>query len=195
MIFPRVKQVNSRRSRSTCSQTTLREGQGGVAFLELALLLPLLAALVFGGLEFARAIRVSKMVSTLSRQAASDAFRECSPVWESAQECMDEVQSRTKRFAAVGLGNIQVIVSIYRWDPVGGFVEEISVSPERSLQTGPRRTQFCLAGCDMPVDPGLVEQAGLIAIGEVYGDFTPLVVRVPRMFWFNPESLYEATIF
>lgn len=177
------------------SLLSLHRGNEGVAFLELALLLPLLAALVFGGLEFARAIRVSKMVSTLSRQAASDAFRECSPVWENAQECMDEVQDRTRRFAGVGLGNVQVIVSLYRWDAVGGFVEEVVVSPERSLQSGPRRTQFCLGGCDLPVDPALVEQAGMIAVGEVYGDFTPLVVQVPKMFWFNPESLYEATIF
>ena len=56
--------------------TLNRENERGVAMVELALVFPVLALVVFMGIEFSRALQRIEMASALSREAASIAYRE-----------------------------------------------------------------------------------------------------------------------
>lgn len=164
----------------------------GAALVELALIIPFLFGLVFAGIEFARAIRVAKMVSQLSRESANYALRECSPVWESPQACLEDVGRRSAQFADAGMSNVEVIVALYRRNPATGVIEEIGIWPPR-----PNRSAYCapFTGCSREVDSTLVSAAGTIAVAEVFAGFTPIVKHIPQQFWFNPETMYEASFF
>lgn len=186
---------------------TANRNELGVSVVELAIVIPLLLGLVFASLEFARALRVSKMVSTMSREAANYAMRECSPVWDSPQPCLQDAVNKVQNFAAAGLGNVRVIVTLYKWNDTTSSPEEAGIFPTRADQIlqasvpgvdAKRVTRFCLFGClpsEQAIDQTLIRDAGMVTVGEVYVDYKPIVSYVPQIFKWNVDTLYEATIF
>jgi hypothetical protein len=182
----------------TTSPIKSKSCERGIALVEFAIIVPVLFAIIFGGIELARALRVQKMVSTMSREVANIAFRECTPALEPVQACLENVVERVVPLSSPGMSEVIVIVSVYRVNPVTGFVEQAGTArgfadasdPEPNLQS-----RICLSGCLENLNSSLVRDAGMIAVGEVYSRFTPIVGIIPNYLWFNPERLYEATVF
>ena len=56
----------------------LRENHAGHAFVELAIVLPLVLMLAFAGLEFSKVLKQWQIATTISRELASIALRDCS---------------------------------------------------------------------------------------------------------------------
>jgi hypothetical protein len=96
---------------------TRSDEEGGLAYLELALILPVMITLLFAALELSRYLRVAESVSEMSRTVGEHVYRDClgNPDHNSLDDCI----SKNIRPAVSGaqvpyLENFQIMITIWR---------------------------------------------------------------------------------
>lgn len=114
----------------------------GTVFVELALTLPVVLAVIFATIEFSRSLRLIEDAATFSREAANSAFRQCGPIAYSAafpdvddtstadfsalQTCMDRVRTSSELATRVLIPNARIIVSVFSVVPATSSISRIS---------------------------------------------------------------------
>ncbi len=101
--------------------------QKGQAILELAMVLPVLIIIGFTGIEFSQALRTKQLSRTLSREAASMAYRDCSlSSGVRTVDCLNQVRASVMQSASLRPGT-NVVLTMYesspninRFGPTGG---------------------------------------------------------------------------
>lgn len=96
--------------------------QHGAALIELSLVVGALLTIFFGGIATSQFLRVSEILSELSKQAANSTFRECISVTTVDDSCVENVALRLNTYAETVLPGSEVIISVYSYDSGSGTV-------------------------------------------------------------------------
>lgn len=210
---PRLRQTSHVREQSEYLGSTL---------IELALTLPILLSLTFGGLEVSKIFQVKQTLSSVSREAANASFRDCSPV-VSSSGCLETVRATTSTFANSLFTGIEVVISVYDYFPAGanpstepatvklrnvaglststgrtplGKASRFTPEPANPLSPQPSTDLFrAVPASDFKLQ-SLTNDNRIIVVGEVFYNYLPTLGSVHLPF-FAPISkpLYEVTVF
>ncbi len=172
----------------------------GSVLMEFALVLPFIFLLFIGSVEFSRGLRVKEMMSALGREAASQSFRQCgadesnnvcTPNFSTADACLTRVQVQSFGLAQLVLSNsvpLRLSLSLYRYDAdsdtifsIGRSRDALGAVGESKFNTQAIRDQYY----------SLIKTHRIIAISEVYYDFSPLFSGG----WLKGSTFYDATIY
>lgn len=149
-------------------------GQRGSAFAEFAIVLPVILLTFFTGFEFSRTLERWQFVTTFSREAANNIFRDCAA---DRNDPNDAVPSRLQLCAQLRFNeilaettaiepNLTLIVSIYAFDPATSRVEQRLVFGA----TPARRTRFTLLDFNDPSSTHgrALRENEILVVGEAY---------------------------
>jgi hypothetical protein len=188
----------------------------GHAILELALVLPVLGLLALGGIELSRAMITTQIATSLSKQIATIAYRECiadkatvksadstnQTLYYNPTACIQAVGDslkNTQQIHKIAPGT-EYIISMYSYD--GTATNPVSDDLGGPLKWG--------AGASAPVsdskfttgnfsDASGVYGAALkkyetLIIAEVFVPYESVFRRVLNIFFFEPGVIYATTI-
>ncbi len=144
----------------------------GAALVELALCLPLLSFIIFGGTELSRLIKIEQGLRTLSQEIANPAYRDCS-VMNNVNTCLVEIMAEAQLPASAVLPNAQMIASVWRWDATALPQPRCSmVAQVTGVNGGTSRinTNNFLIGSSLS---DLCQNHGVLAFGEVQVPYQP----------------------
>lgn len=181
---------------------------------EFAMVIPLILAFSFAGIEFCRSLRYSQLASSLSREGASIAYRECGSMSASdTASCLQGLQSSIQQFGTTLIPGTQLILSVYQYDDVAGAGEysRVGISPVSATDgtSGITQTRYTiplgvpidgvagsLRGSSMSgnIDPTILKKHRTMVISEVYVPFSSIVGGVLSLFRFDPGGFYDVTI-
>ncbi len=157
----------------------------------MALLVPVVLAVLLGILELSHMFLVSLRVSNMSRQVANVAFRDCTYLPQSSQlNCLTEVTERIRDEGILLLDDFEtqgsVVASTYSRNPGESVL---------LLGSGGAGSHLSLFDTSR-IDPDLAASYGRLAVGEVFYRYTPMT-PIGSIFSFLLEEpvLYEVTIF
>ncbi len=182
-------------------------GDRGAVLVEFAVILPLILVLVFAGSEFSRLIKVKQLVTTISREAANMAFRECVMNEGATATCHTEMRNKLQTLARKKIPGTEVIISVYNWDPE--VDDEINtadgkvVDPPMVTAVGINQTKFAPSGDHIAdaatrsiniVPRGIIERQRSVVIGEAYVPNTTVIGSFLGLFRFDRSVAYDATI-
>lgn len=160
-----------------------RKAEAGHAFIELAIVIPVLFGIAIIGLDLARSLSVRQIANALTREAASLAYRDCSSetVDERIESCLEGVRNFIAARSNVAGGTAQVILALYdgqsgaiqRRARVGDSVDasssrvqqgDVEIRPESALGTAILSHEIVIsAEILVPFEPLL---AGILPFGE-----------------------------
>ena len=191
----------------------------GVVYLELAMVLPVLLLAAFACLEFSNVLRIHQTAALLSREAGYSVFRRCGDIDDQAtlQNCVSDAQNALYiqgtdilGFAnpADGQNDLGVVISLFKYvnsctDFDSGCETRSAVAPQAAAglsdSTRARYHAVDFLTADGEHRP-LMLSNGVVATGEVYLRYKPLIPMIGRLFLSpdpdEPERLlYESTIF
>ncbi len=176
--------------------------------IEFALVLPAVLLLVIGGLDAVSTLRHSEITTTLSRELASQTFRECSsdasafgvekfdPNTCLQQQILPLFRSRFERLVP----KAEFIVTIYSLVPATTTLRSASLS---HVAPG---SNFISAYPPSRVQSELTGASGPNTVGEVLKKFETTVVAevavpqpaywkfIPKIMGGNPERIYATTV-
>jgi Flp pilus assembly protein TadG len=172
----------------------------GAAFLELAILIPLLLVIGLGAMEFARTLQTYEAVSSVSREAARVGMKNCSAsaTTTAAQNCLANVVADVQSFADVMLPGTTIVLSMY---------EKINPSPHSQLVASVHTASYVPPVFPLPdlrasrynassvgSNMTLTSYRTRLVISEVFYQQRSIA---PRLYipTFNPGLVYETTIF
>jgi Flp pilus assembly protein TadG len=168
----------------------------GSAMIEFALLLPLLLTLVFGAVDFGRALQFNNIVSTISREGGSLAARTTS----SDQDIITAVTLAAAPLDMSANGIVYITEVMGRADGRGTVQgQSRSVSGNMSLKSKlyPSCPGWTGGACAVPTPAPVVTVSGLalqngelVHVVEVAYNFEPLAGFV----WLAPGELYCQTV-
>lgn len=179
----------SRFSREMGMTNSCRYRESGLAMLELALALPIVLIISFVSIETARSLRYVQVASTLSREVASLAYRDCvGDKDEKLMFCLRNVRDEVLGYANNLIGGSEVIVSMYTYDGT-------TAKDETSYEAG-ESSQYTLAGTAISglTDTNFLTNQRIVVIGEVYIPYEPLVPRLSSAFNLGAKDYYDATV-
>lgn len=182
-----------------------RLDEAGHAYVEMALVFPILLVISYAGLEYSRSLRYVQVATMLSREAASIAFREC--VWEKegpkAAACLSGVRESLDNFGEERFKGAEIILSLYSYtgppDTCDRDIRLVAVvgqdrfnsrfgiksGEENGGNIGSEAIRF-----DKQV---LCDNRALI-IGEVYIPYNAILRIIPGFFYYNPKEFYGVAI-
>ena len=167
---------------------SLSRSEGGNATVELALVLPVLFLLGMASLDLSRTHAVHQTLSTLTREAANSVFRECSEL-TTPSPCIAGFQSELAAQASTMIPGAQLIISIYKYDPITRRVTRQAINPATGFTSQGDRTkytannvasQFRSIGVSNPI----------LVISEVFYKHSPIT-----RFGFSSGNFYETTAY
>ncbi len=176
-------------------------GEPGHAFIEILLILLILGAIAFCGLEFVRSLRHSQVAATLSREAASVAFRDCTAS-NTPVPCLDREKQQVAKIANSLFPGGEVIISLLTYDQITNKFVLVA----RSTLTGPYASKF---GLTLPGPKIGTALTGILAdinvvsaiksnrttvVAEVFLPYDAIVKGIPKMFSYDPDVFYDITI-
>jgi Flp pilus assembly protein TadG len=177
-------------------------GQCAAALVELALVMPVFFLVGFSAIELSRAINYVESVSTLSREAARMAYVNCSSESDAAMDaCISQVRVDANAYAAAVRPGSEVIISVYKLNPVTNVVAQLSPAPAitATSPSGKFTTRFTTARVQSEAINNSTGQQSLcvhkqvLVISEVYYD-NEIIAPLP---FANAilGVLYESTIY
>lgn len=190
-----------KRPKKTLTRKNTYTSQKGNVAVELAIIFPLLTVLVFVGFDMSWALRTTQFVTTVSREAAAYAYRECNgDEGTKLDGCLQRVINETM----ADLGNLddslQIIVSLYRIDETGNGVMNSQTSDgsgelsKFSVTASPPEINGIPAGAISSAPGGFLVHHEVIVIGEAYVDYAPFTPGLNVFFDQTSEKFYDATI-
>jgi Flp pilus assembly protein TadG len=195
-------------SRSNHQTYSLHTGRGA-AILELAFVLPVLVLVVFGGIEFSRALQRMQIATALSREIASLAYRDpiADPAGDpdkggkDAQAILDQLNR-----SAIDVTNLaqklvpgsEILVSVYRYDPTAPTNTTVDF---HSNLPGKYSTRFSwldrnngIVGSKIGSQEKRLNTRGYLVVGESYVPYTSILSFVWSMLNQPPQVFYDATV-
>jgi len=177
-----------------------KQKSGGMVMIEMLVTVPVLLIMFLGSVEFGRVMRTYQMMSFLSRDSSSAAFRDCAFVDEAIDPlaidtCLqDQYAQKMSGFINANLPNTSMILSVYSYNPVTTMIERIGEYPAGAAYGGGHSSQFQpdLLG-SFPLT-AVNNTNRVIAISEVFHDYTPNGKSYLGLFSGSPV-FYEVTIF
>ncbi|MCB0330527.1 MAG: pilus assembly protein [Bdellovibrionales bacterium] len=186
----------------------INENDGGIAFLELAIVLPLLLLLFFGTFEFGHVMKAHQMASIVSRETANAGFRYCAyendPI--KRDNCISLiVATDIAPFLSGPLPNTSVVIKVYERDDVTGEYKILSKYENNPGAHGshyfepppvgfpPMVTNIPFPAASLPLTSLTAENPRIVTT-EVFHVYTP---KVPNIFQFiyPGRIIYETTIY
>ena len=168
-----------------------RNAQHGAAYVELAMLLPLIIFLIYSAIELSSIIKTQQIVALLSRDAANNAFRKCADEATQAAvlTCLTSEKNDLLSKAVPVYGNFDLILGVYRLETPTGSVYANTGSTLNSTRFP--QTRFVAADDLSP----LVVKQRVIATSEVFYTYNALIPWVGSLVNQSGKVLYEATLF
>lgn len=115
-MFQRILNMTNLTQNSDQNRAITLE-QSGSVLLEFTLVLPLILGIIFASTEYIGALRITQFGTTISREASSMAFRECSgDIPRKIEGCLDLIRERIETFADKVEENTEVIISVYEFE-------------------------------------------------------------------------------
>ena len=176
-----------------------RYSERGNAILELALVLPVIAAIALGGLEYSRALKWMQISATLSRESASIAYRDCSMMRDDANIlgpqyltiCLQRVRSTVAQQVQESAPNAMIILSLYDFD--GVIEQEALVGGNATFSS-----KYDPVSMNNDINGHLsqtVVENDFIVISEVYLPYKPIVPGLAEFIFLSESgAFYDATI-
>lgn len=185
----------------TVLRTNRLSDEKGVAMVELALSIPLLFFMVFGALEYSRSFKQMQISATLSREAASVAYRNCGGDEEGPriQGCIFDVQTRMTAYAKSLVPDSQVIISIYNRDTSASAPKRLHMSPINAVPykgTVSFASKFS-AGSSKIIgvpDDNAINDHKRVVIAEAFVPFDAIIPGFSTIFNGLTDNFYDATI-
>lgn len=189
------------------------EDEKGIAMLEFVVILPLLLGLSIAALELSRSLRHAQLASTLSREVASIAYRECTnlPPPET-MSCLEQIATPLTDFAQRLIPNSLVIVSVYALDDSSGVevLQRRGIFPLQASDgtVGVSQTKNSITnGVAMDgvqgsqqgttfsgvVEEEWVREHRMVVIGEAYVPFVPVLPFAGGLFVTGDLEFYDAS--
>jgi hypothetical protein len=166
----------------------------GQSLLELAFIIPIFMAIVFGIIEFTNMYMTSLRASNLSRAIANGAFRDCGFLSQSSmstclQDSIDRVFSEANLILADFANQGTVMASTYEFDPND---PPARLAGQEAAGAGGYTSRYDLNLIDMDV----LTTHERVVIGEVMYPYEPVtpVKAFLTMLNINPV-IYEVTIY
>ena len=186
----------------------------GVAIYEFALILPIVCLFAFMGLEFSRALRYSQLASSLSREAASVVYRDCTNrSVPDTMSCLTAAQQSLQLFGSKLIPGSQLVLSVYDWDSTSGpvRVRRLGIGPVTAATgyPGVHQTKYSVTGGTMitgiqgtlvgsgiagDISSQLLEKHRVIVISEAFIPYSSLSGNILARIGFNPSVFYDVTI-
>ncbi|RIL11777.1 MAG: hypothetical protein DCC75_01690 [Proteobacteria bacterium] len=163
-----------------------RHAQAGAALAELAIIAPFLLAITLASIDVSTYLRDRAVLSSLSREAANSAFRQCPP---DDGGCVDRVRLSLQDYASSIVPGAEIIISNYVLSG-GEVVRTVLSQPPGSAHA----TRFTPARVKAEVQ-ALNGFKANISIGEVYLQSADLPAYRALDFAILPDEVYESTIF
>lgn len=172
----------------------------GNVLLELALILPVAIMVVFISLEVARCIEFIQVASSLGREAASLALRECSgDAQPKLDHCLNQIRDKIMQDYAGGLvpGTV-VSASVYAKNPTTS-----ALTSGASDASGAYSTQYSLSGesivgSDVHESPnlssGVLDEQRTVVIGEAFVPYSPMIPGLSGLFGLSEGRFYHVTV-
>ena len=158
------------------------QSQAGVAMIELALMLPFLVLLFFGGTEFVRVLQAKQNLAAIVREGANSVFRECLEL-EKPDPCMLDVYSRIDASANVILPTAGVRLSLFVLNTTSGTV---TLHTQGGIVSKYSVAGFNVAGSDLET---LLAAEERVAVAEARFTFDQIIPVFPN------TEFYDAAIF
>lgn len=168
----------------------------GQSIIELALIIPILFVFFFGLLEFTVMFVQSQRVTTLSREVANAAFRDCSSrTGAELNSCLQGIVDQIN--VGANINNIlpsftakgRVVASVYDWDLDSNAPRLLS---RRGAGSSSQSSKYD----ENSVDKTVVQNQGVIAIGEIYYNYTAITPITSLLDLVDfPTEFYGVTIY
>lgn len=192
-----------------------KNSESGHAYVELALVLPILALLSYGGLEYSRSLKYVQIATMISREAAGTAFRNCvvkadPDFYETASEqrlevesCLAKVRRSLESAGEERFTGASLLLSVYRYDgpqdTCNANVTQVAIVGE-----GDYKSQFgvkaegkdgAISGPDtIRFDKQVLCDNRYLVISEVFLPYSTIVKLIPGYFTYNPTEFYGVAI-
>jgi len=110
--------------------------ESGAVMLEFALVFPIMLLIVFSGIEYSRCFRNMQMAASLSREAASVAYRDCASDLPGDQldHCIRTAREDIEKLASNLNEGSKIVISVYGRD--SGTMDRLSISPSIGTDLG-----------------------------------------------------------
>ena len=112
--------------------------ENGAILLEFAMVWPVMALIVFAGIEYSRCFRNMQMAASLSREAASVAYRDCGSDLQGDRNrldtCLNSIRLEIEALAENLNEGSKIVISVYGRDT--GNLDRLSISPSLGNDVG-----------------------------------------------------------
>jgi hypothetical protein len=173
--------------------TDRRAAERGQAMLEFIFMIPLLLTFMFATLEFCAMFIQAHKLSSLSREAANAAYRECGPMTGARFDvCLDDLSEELGNGAAAMLPDFgakgAVVTSVWGPDADG---EPVLL---RRTETGNGAHESAIEAEN--IDRDFLAGQGILVVGEAFYDYAPITpIRNILQLLSLPTSLRETTVY
>ncbi len=172
------------------------KNQKGNSLLELAIVLPILITLIYGGIEVSRSLSVMQKLTSLSREAASISYRECTLLApETSRACVVNIVTHLGNDIQAVLPGAQLVVSIYRKDKVTpAFVRHFTAPVSSDAAYTTRFPETGSASLTVKANSILTHPYHFeeLAVAEVFYQHSAILNFVPGA---SNGEFYDVTIF
>ncbi len=155
-----------------------KSSDAGHAFIELAIVIPVLFGIAIIGLDLARSLSVRQIANALTREAASMAYRDCSSETndEKIESCLEGVRDFIAARSNVAGGTAQVILALYDGQS-GAIVRRGRVGD--SVDASSSRVQY--GDSEIPANSALgaaIISHEIVISAEILVPFEPLLAGI-----------------
>lgn len=173
--------------------------QEGGAFIELAIILPVIAFLGFGALEFTRSLRIKQALTAIVREVTNEAFRFCSPLHDPVG-CFDDVINRYRSEISPTLPNVGIVLSLYSIGTSSSGMDRQAIASGGSSLGLPNcsnaNTCTHFSPSSITFEELRTQGVSQVTVGEVFFPYAPLVSAIGSWsIWKRNVLLYEAIVF
>lgn len=181
------------------------KSDSGHAIAELAFFLPVLVLIAFASLEFSMMLKNYELATTLSRELANVAYRECAVSIEAMNTantmfdpdpCLDLViRDLQQKFTKVA--NVQLVVSLYHWNPGAGSSGRSVMKATNGGNYPSRYSVSRLERADVStptLGTSIIEEYRTVIIGEVYVPYNLMFSFMSRFASPVSGAMYAATV-
>lgn len=182
----------------------------GIGLLELAVILPLILAMVFAGVEFSRALRYQSSIVSVGREITEAAFRDCTrDLYDSSElallssgelaalqsevsDCMSNVL--TGSATMVSYPEFKVIFSVFRWNELASPEPDLFAQYKSDNSAVSQLSESDFDGSD-PDRRTMLEEQQVVVYTEIYGQYSPIISQVGKIFSFFPGVFYVVSMY
>lgn len=150
--------------------------------VEFAIVAPLFLLLIVGGIEFVRALRIQTSLAYASRQITIAALRECLAPSAPAN-CVTTQTTRVYQAGSAMVSGLRLMMSIWDYNTSTLLCEQRSWS-EAGVTFAPPYDHYNYPSLDLSqtIISDLCRDEQVLAVGEAFVEYEPLVPEVARLF-------------